>query len=215
MVSDQLRARGIADRRVLDAMGQLPREVFVPPAHRGQAYQDAPIPIGEGQTISQPYIVAYMTEALAVEPESRVLEIGTGSGYQAGVLAMLTPHVLSVERVPSLLEGARARLEEVGLLDRVQLHLGDGTGGLAAHAPYDRILITAGAPGLSDALVDQLAPGGVLVAPVGDEKLQHLVRIVRLGTQTSREQLIPCRFVKLIGEAGWPEDGPPDAPAGP
>ena len=204
MISDHLLARGVRDKAVLRAMREVPREEFLPPGLEALAYQDGPLPIAEGQTISQPYIVAYMVEALQLKGTERVLEIGTGSGYAAAVLSLCAAEVYTVERIASLAESARSRLHELGY-DRVTVHLGDGTLGWRDHAPYDGIVVTAGAPEVPEELLNQLAPQGRLVIPVGPtQHLQTLVRVRRLGEQEfRREELFPVRFVPLIGEQGW------------
>lgn len=202
MIDQQLRARGIRDRNVLDVMARIPREMFVSPPLTGAAYEDRALPIEAGQTISQPFIVAFMTEQLAPNRTSRVLEVGTGSGYQAAVLAMLADHVYSIERIPELRRLAEERLHRLGLTN-VSLHTGDGTLGLWEFAPYDRILVTAAAPAIPESLVDQLAVGGRLIIPVGGELEQTIVRVDRLHDRSIETPLLACRFVKLIGEEGW------------
>lgn len=202
MVERQLRARDIHDERVLDAMAQVPRHRFVPAQHRASAYADGPLPIGEGQTISQPYIVAYMSQLLQLEPDDRVLEIGTGSGYQAAVLAHLAAEVFTVERVSSLAKSARSALEDLGL-DNVNVIERDGGGGLPEHAPYDAIIVTAAAPETPEPLKEQLADGGRLVIPVGSRGGQVLERWTRRGDDLERERLAPVAFVPLLGEHGW------------
>ena len=206
MVAGQLAARGIRDPRVLDAMRHVPRHRFVPPELVGHAYDDTPLPIGERQTISQPYIVALMSEALALpEGGGRVLEIGTGSGYQAAVLATMGARVLSVELVPALAVRARAVLAELELGDRVRVVEGDGTLGVADYAPYDGIMVTAGAPQIPRPLLSQLAPGGNLVLPIGEQDVQTLVRLRRGEQGLIEDYLGECRFVKLHGAYGWDE----------
>jgi protein-L-isoaspartate(D-aspartate) O-methyltransferase len=204
MVARQLEARGVRDARVLDAMRRVPRHRFVPPELLAHAYEDTPLPIGERQTISQPYMVALMSEALALTgPEPRVLEVGTGSGYQSAVLATMGAHVISIERVPELALRARGLLAELGLGDRVRVVEGDGTLGWPAGAPYDGIIVTAGAPQIPRPLVDQLAPSGSLVLPIGEQDVQTLVRL-RRGEQGLIEHYFgECRFVKLHGAYGW------------
>jgi protein-L-isoaspartate(D-aspartate) O-methyltransferase len=204
MVAGQLAARGIRDARVLDAMRHVPRHRFVPPELVGHAYDDTPLPIGERQTISQPYIVALMSEALALPATGgRVLEIGTGSGYQAAVLATMGARVLSVELVPALAARARAVLAELELDDRVRVVEGDGTLGVPADAPYDGIIVTAGAPQIPRPLLSQLAPGGNLVLPIGEQDVQTLVRLRRAEQGLTEDYLGECRFVKLHGAYGW------------
>jgi protein-L-isoaspartate(D-aspartate) O-methyltransferase len=202
MVEEQIRRRGIQDQRVLDAMIALPRERFVPEGVRADAYQDRALPIGHDQTISQPYIVAYMTEQLCIAPDARVLEIGTGTGYQTALLALLAKHVFTIERIPALHEQATRNLT---VLDRsnITMSVGDGSLGMPVHAPYDRIIATAGAPSVPGPLVDQLVDGGVLVIPVGGKTEQTIVRVVREQRRTIETPTLACRFVKLIGHEGW------------
>ena len=202
MVREQIEARGVTDPRVLEAMRRVPRHLFVPPDYRDLAYSDGPLPIGHGQTISQPFIVAYMTALLRLKGDEKVLEIGTGSGYQAAVLAHLAREVHTVERIPALAEQARQRLEALGL-DNVTVHLGDGTLGLPELAPFDAILVTAAAPKVPQSLLDQLADGGRLVIPVGSRGVQYLERWLRFGDEFRRQVLDPVAFVPLIGEEGW------------
>lgn len=208
MVATQIRARGITDPLVLEAMGAVPREWFVPPALARFAYEDRPLPIGEGQTISQPYIVAVMTEAARLKPGARVLEIGTGSGYGAAVLSRIATEVYTVERVRALAEAARDRLAGLGYAS-VHVLEGDGTLGWAEHAPYDAIVVTAGGPRVPEALLSQLAVEGRLIMPVGPgSRHQRLVRVTRTGTQEYRyEDLEEVAFVPLIGAEGWTEGG--------
>jgi protein-L-isoaspartate(D-aspartate) O-methyltransferase len=206
MVETQLVARGIRDPEVLRAMGRVPRHLFVDEALLDRAYGDGALPIGHGQTISQPLMVATMTEALQLEGTEKVLEIGTGSGYQTAVLAEIAERVFSIERVAPLYRRARALLDRLGY-HRVILRHGDGTLGWGDHAPYDAILVTAGAPHVPGALRDQLAEGGRLVVPVGDRSLQSLVRITRRREGDRREELGGCIFVSLIGSDGWPGGG--------
>ncbi len=202
MVREQIEARGVRDPRVLDAMRRVPRHLFVPAEYRDAAYSDGPLPIGYGQTISQPFIVAYMTALLHLKGDEKVLEIGTGSGYQAAVLAHLAHEVHTVERIPALADRAEALLRRLGLTN-VTVHRGDGTLGLPAYAPYDAILVTAAAPKVPQSLLDQLADGGRLVIPVGGHGLQHLERWTRLGEEFRRQVLDAVAFVPLIGEEGW------------
>jgi protein-L-isoaspartate(D-aspartate) O-methyltransferase len=203
MVEKDLRRRGIRDPRVLEVMASLPRHWFVPPGDRRHAYEDRALPLEVGQTISQPYIVAYMTEALRVEPGHRVLEVGTGSGYQTAVLARLAAEVFTVERIGDLQGAARVVLEELGVAN-VRFRVGDGTLGWAEHAPYDRILVTAGAPDVPAPLKSQLAPdGGRMVIPVGDPDEQELIAVTRVGNAWTAEPLMGCRFVPLVGDEGW------------
>ncbi len=206
MVETQLAARGIADRRVLAAMGVVPRHRFVPTELWERAYDDEPLPIGEHQTISQPYMVALMSEVLGLGEGARVLEVGTGSGYQAAILAAMGISVLSMERLPALAERAREVLDFIGLAERVDIQLGDGTLGWAAGAPWDGIVVTAGSPQIPRPLLAQLAPGGGLVLPIGEEDVQTLVRIRREAGTLTEEYFGECRFVRLRGAYGW-EDG--------
>ncbi len=197
----QLRRMGIADERVLGAMSRVPRERFVRPEDRGDAYADRALPIGEGQTISQPYIVARMTELLDLRPSHRVLEVGTGSGYQAAVLAELAREVVSVERHRVLADRARELLRDLAYATVDVVHA-DASAGYPAAAPYDRIIVTAASPGMEAALVAQLAPDGLIVAPVGTEEAQELVVREAGGRERSAG---PVRFVPLRGQAGFPE----------
>jgi protein-L-isoaspartate(D-aspartate) O-methyltransferase len=196
MIDTQLKARGISDPAVLDAMARVPRELFVPPELRHQAYADHPLAIGHGQTISQPYIVAYMTEALATSPDQTVLEIGTGSGYQAAVLAELVKQVYSIEIVPELADRARRTLAETGH-DNVEVRTGNGYLGWPEHAPFDRIIVTAAPPEIPQALVDQLSVGGRMVLPVGDA-FQQIVIVTKSEDGTTVENAIPVRFVPMV-----------------
>jgi protein-L-isoaspartate(D-aspartate) O-methyltransferase len=204
MIREDLIGRGIKDAAVLRAMREVAREAFVAPELAAHAYDDRPLPIEEEQTISQPYIVAYMTEALELTPSDRVLEIGTGSGYAAAVLGRIVTTVYSVERLAGLANSARERLAALGY-NNIVVHEGDGTLGWPEHAPYDAIVVTAGAPKLPEPLLAQLALGGRLVIPVGPTSfLQMLVRVRRLGEDDYRsEELCGVRFVPLIGAAGW------------
>jgi protein-L-isoaspartate(D-aspartate) O-methyltransferase len=202
MLDDQLRRRDITDRRVLDAMRQVPRHRFIQPADRHLAYADSPLPIGMRQTISQPYIVALMTQWLEPEPDDQVLEIGTGSGYQAAIMARLVRQVISVERIPELAAEARRILADLGV-SNVQVVDGDGTCGYPDQAPYAGILVTAGAPRVPDPLLQQLAEGGRLVLPIGSRDGQMLERWTRHGDDFHRERIAPVAFVPLIGEQGW------------
>jgi protein-L-isoaspartate(D-aspartate) O-methyltransferase len=204
MVEGQLRARGIVDQRVLDAMERVPRELFVPPEARSRAYDDVALPIGYGQTISQPYMVALICEVLALKGDERVLDVGTGSGYQAAVLAELAAEVYTIERIPELAEQARANLEAAGN-DPVHVHVGDGTLGLPAYAPYDAIAVAAAAPGLPQALYEQLEPRGRLAIPVGGRWGQRLELVIRSPEGPAVARSVPCRFVPLVGEEGFAE----------
>lgn len=204
MISDNLLARGIRDAAVVRAMREVPREKFLPPEMERFAYDDGPLPIQAGQTISQPYIVAYMIEALELMGQERVLEIGTGSGYAAAVLSRCAAEVFTVERIAVLAESARSRLQTLGYRN-VTVLLADGTLGWQQHAPYNAIVVTAGAPEVPDELLEQLAPGGRLVIPVGPTPhLQTLVRVRKTAQgDLLRQELCPVRFVPLIGEQGW------------
>ncbi len=193
-----LRRRGIADQAVLRAMDEVPRAQFVDPDFAGRAYADQALPIACGQTISQPYVVAYMSEQLGVRPHHRVLEIGTGSGYQAAVLSRLAREVVSVERYRTLAEQARGRLQTLGY-DNVDVVVGDGLAGVPGKAPFDRILITAAAERVPQTLVDQLADGGIMVLPLGPrDGSQHIVKLTKSQTGLAREDLIAVRFVPLL-----------------
>ena len=206
MVEDQLMARGVKDPRVIDAMLRVPRHKFVEQALESQAYQDGPLPIGERQTISQPYMVAVMSEALALEGTEKVLEVGTGSGYQAAVLALLADRVFSLERIPALARRARKTLDACGY-SKVNIRVADGTLGWQEMAPFDAIMVTAGAPEVPRDYLDQLAIGGRLVIPVGDRLSQVLMRITRTGeAEFKEEQLLGCRFVPLVGNHGWHDE---------
>ena len=205
MVDQQIKARGVIDPRVLAAMRQVPRHLFIPTHLWDQAYDDYPLPIGEDQTISQPYIVALMTEAAAVRPGDHLLEIGTGAGYQAAVLAYLGARVHTIERNPELAEEARQRLARLGYGRAVTVITGDGSQGHAEAAPYDAILVTAASPRVPQALLDQLADGGRLVIPVGNRLVQQLRLIVKVGERTIDRMLTGCQFVPLVGKEGWPE----------
>jgi len=203
MVAHQLRARGIADERVLQAMAAVPRDVFVPDEARSEAYADEALPIGAGQTISQPYMVARMTELLDIEPGDRILEIGTGSGYQAAILAWLGARVTSLERQTALIPQAQARLESLGLGDAVEIRLADGSLGDPAGAPWDGIIVTAAAPAIPNELREQLADGGSLVIPVGPRERQILTVVTRHGDEWTDTPDGACVFVPLIGAGGF------------
>lgn len=203
MVEEQLITHGIQDKRVIDAMLKVPRHKFVEEALESKAYQDAPLPIGEKQTISQPYMVAVMSEALALDGSEKVLEVGTGSGYQAAVLALLADRVFSLERIPTLARRARKVLDSCGF-GKVNIKVADGTDGWQDMAPFDAIIVTAGAPNIPQQYLDQLAPGGRIIIPVGDRDSQVLTRVTRIGDQEyQEEQILGCRFVPLIGRHGW------------
>jgi protein-L-isoaspartate(D-aspartate) O-methyltransferase len=202
MVETQILSRGIKDLSVLDAMRKVPRHLFVEEALVKQAYSDHPLPIGEKQTISQPYMVALMTEALELKGNERVLEIGTGSGYQTAILAELTEKIYSIERIRSLYIKARRILDKLGYLNIV-LKVGDGTLGWKEEAPFHGIIVTAGSPEVPQPLVDQLAVGGRLVIPVGDRYTQSLIRVDRVKEGIKKTDLGGCRFVNLLGQHGW------------
>lgn len=206
MVERQIKGKGVTDPLVLTAMHQVPRHLFVEEALQGQAYGDHPLPIGEKQTISQPFMVAYMTEALRLRGGEKVLEIGTGSGYQTAVLAQIAGQVFSVERFPQLARRARRILDRIGA-GNVHVRVGDGTLGWKEEAPFDGIIVTAAAPTIPDSYRQQLAPGGRLVIPVGERGGQVLKRITRQEKETFLEEnLLDCRFVPLVGERGWPDE---------
>jgi protein-L-isoaspartate(D-aspartate) O-methyltransferase len=202
MVKRQLEARGIRDRRVLEAMRAVPRHLFVLPAYRERAYEDCPLPIDERQTISQPYMVAWMTELLQLKGGETVLEIGTGSGYQAAVLSKLARFVYTIERIPSLAESARKRLLDAGVTN-VEVVVSDGTEGLPEHGPYEGIIVTAGSPGVPPTLIEQLADGGRLVIPVGSSAVQMLTVVERSGDEAITREEGSCVFVPLLGRYGW------------
>jgi protein-L-isoaspartate(D-aspartate) O-methyltransferase len=202
MIESQIRKRGVSSPRVLEAMASVRRHEFVPLEFRNDAYADKPLPIGEGQTISQPYMVAAMTDALELTGTERVLEIGTGSGYQAAVLSVLVSQVLTVESHTSLALAAQERLTNLGYTN-VHVHNGDGSAGLPDAAPYDAILVTAGAPGIPRIFATQLREGGRLVIPVGDRDNQELVRARMENGQLKSRVLFNCKFVPLLGRYGW------------
>ena len=202
MVEQQLRKRGIRDDRVLDVMGRMPRHLFVNEELAGSAYEDGPLPIGEGQTISQPFMVAAMAEAMELKGNERVLEIGAGCGYQAAILSSLAAEVITVERLPRLAALARWNLERVGCAN-VRVEEGDGSLGWVNEAPYDAILVSAAAPRIPQPLFDQLKHSGLLVIPVGNADFQQVLRIVKNDEQPLRETLYGCRYVPLIGQYGW------------
>jgi protein-L-isoaspartate(D-aspartate) O-methyltransferase len=204
MVEAQLRGRDIVDERVLRAMEAVPRELFVDERERRRAYEDVALPISEGQTISQPYMVARICEALKLSGNERVLDVGTGSGYQAAVLAELAAEVHTIERIPELAEQARERLAAAGY-ERVQVHIGDGTLGLPEHAPFDAIAVAAAAPGFPQTLYEQLKPRGRLVVPVGSARGQRLEVAVRSPEGPAMIHSVPCRFVPLVGAEGFGE----------
>jgi len=204
MVDEQIAYRGVTDPRVLAVMGKVPRHEFMPEALRTQAYGDHAMPIGEGQTISQPYIVALMTELLELKGDERVLEIGTGSGYQAAVLAELCQKVFTIERVKTLADKARATLDRLGYKN-VVMKVYDGTYGWKEMSPFDAIIVTAAAPDVPDTLVDQLKDGGRLVIPVGERYSQVLMKVIKSPSGVVTKTSIPCVFVPLIGAKGWKE----------
>jgi protein-L-isoaspartate(D-aspartate) O-methyltransferase len=203
MVERQLRRRDILDDRVLRAMERVPRELFLPEELRGRAYDDAAVPIGAGQTMSQPYMVARICEILELHEGERVLDVGTGSGYQAAVLAELAGDVHTIERIPELAADARENLAAAGYGDRVHVHVGDGTLGLPEHAPYAAIAVAAAAPELPRALYDQLEERGRLAVPIGDRRGQQLELVVRSPEGPAVVRSVPCRFVPLVGEEGF------------
>jgi len=205
MVDSQIKSRGIREPRLLKAMETIPRHLFVDEALRDQAYNDNPLPIDERQTISQPYIVALMTEALELKGSEKVLEIGTGSGYQTAILADLAERVFSIERIASLANGARKLLDSLNYFN-VAIRVGDGSYGWKEESPYDAIIVTAGAPNIPKILVEQLAVGGRLVMPIGSRHSQVLIKLTRQSDDINdlkKEDLGGCRFVDLIGDHGW------------
>ncbi len=207
MIAEQLRRRNIRDERVLQVMARVQRHRFVPEALTEQAYSDNALPIAEQQTISQPFIVALTAEALMLQGDERVLEIGTGSGYAAAVLSLLTREVWTIERFRSLAETAAARLHAEGYTN-VHVGIGDGTAGWPEHAPYDAIAVAAAGPHIPQSLIEQLAMGGRLVIPVGSREEQQLVRIVRMPDGLRQDRLGPVRFVPLVGQEGWAGEPP-------
>ena len=202
MVEQQIRARGITNERVLEAMREIPRHLFIPPPYTISAYTDAPLPIGNNQTISQPYIVALMTDLLDPQAEDHVLEIGTGSGYQSAILARLVSHVTTIERIPSVANLARKNITELGLKN-ISIIVGDGTQGYQQNAPYDGIIITAATPEVPPPLISQLGESGILVAPVGGREIQELLTLEKSGGRIVQSSHGGVRFVPLIGEYGW------------
>jgi len=205
MVRWQIEARGVKNPRVLQAMRSVPRHLFVPESYAREAYQDYPLPIGNGQTISQPYIVAVMTELLSPESGDLILEIGTGSGYQAAILAACGAQVISIERIPQVADLAEENLRKAGI-HNIRVFCMDGTAGYPDKAPYNGILITAATPRLPPPLLEELAEGGRLVAPVGDQHIQELIRVVRTGDEYHTERYGGVRFVPLIGMYGWKKE---------
>ena len=205
MVERQIASRGINNPRVLAAMRQVPRHVFIPPPYDSSAYEDCPLPIGNGQTISQPYIVALMTELLNPGPTDHILEIGAGSGYQTAILAVLAKNVITIERIPAVADLARSNLAKLSITN-ARLVVGDGTIGYPPDAPYDGILITAATPQIPQPLIDQIAEGGRLIAPVGGRDIQELVRVNRIRNRITESHHGGVRFVPLIGTYGWSGD---------
>lgn len=202
MVDTQIVERGIKDKRVIEVMKKVPRHLFVPEDIIEEAYDDRALPIGYGQTISQPYIVALMTELLELKGDEKVLEIGTGSGYQAAVLSELVKEIHTIERIEPLAAEARKRLERLGYRN-IKIYIKDGTEGLPEEAPFDRIIITAATPDIPQPLVDQLKEGGIIVAPVGERYSQHMLKAIKKAGELERYYLIPVAFVPLIGKYGW------------
>lgn len=202
MVEEQLKSRGISDERLLGVMGVIPRERFVPQDQSGSAYDDRPLPIGEEQTISQPYMVALMTQCMGLEGTEKVLELGTGSGYQTAILAELAAELYTVERIAGLANSARARLDEM-CYHHVHFRVADGSEGWPEHAPFDRILVTAAIPKVADVLLGQLAEGGRLVAPVGSRYFQELTVVEKVGSEFRERHAGGCTFVPLIGQHAW------------
>ena len=204
MVQEQIIARGISDSRVIAAIRKIPRHLFIDPGIVNRAYDDSALPIGEKQTLSQPYMSARMTEVLKLTGSEKVLEVGTGSAYQTALLAEICFNVFSVEKIRALSRKARQLLDQLGY-QNIALHVGDGTIGWSEHAPYDAIIVTAGAPNAPKPLLDQLSIGGRMVIPVGDEQGQTLMRVTRSRSSFKEEQLGECKFVKLLGKYGWRE----------
>lgn len=202
MVEHQLRARGIEDERVLEAFMEVPREQFVPPSHRHNTYADRPLPIGGGQTISQPFVVGLMLQKLQLQPEDVVLDVGCGSGYQTALLSRLARHVYAIERIEELTEQARTRLADCDYTN-ITLKTGDGSLGWPEHAPYQGIICGAGSPDVPPAWIKQLDDGGNIVLPVGSEGAQQLVQITRHGDEILKKPFCDVRFVPLIGKQGW------------
>jgi protein-L-isoaspartate(D-aspartate) O-methyltransferase len=202
MVETQIVSRGVRDERIIEAMKKVPRHLFVEEALQSQAYGDFPLPIGEKQTISQPYIVALMTEALSLKSDEKVLEIGTGSGYQTAIIAEVVYKVYSIERIASLAREAKKRLESLGYYN-VMIKINDGTEGWEEESPFDAIIVTAGAPNIPEPLLNQLKIGGRMVIPIGDKFSQSLILVIKNEGGMERRDLGGCRFVKLIGKHGW------------
>lgn len=204
MVKNQVESRGIKDQKVLEAFLTVKRHLFVEEALRPQSHNDYPLPIGSGQTISQPYIVALMTEGLELKEDERVLEIGTGSGYQTAILAEITKEVYSIERIKELSQKTRDLLKELGYTN-IEIKVDDGTTGWVSKSPFDAIIVTAASPDIPRPLTDQLKEGGRMVIPVGGRTSQELIKVVKSGGKLKKHNLGGCRFVKLIGEYGWRE----------
>jgi protein-L-isoaspartate(D-aspartate) O-methyltransferase len=202
MVKDQIMERGVQDERVIDAMKRVPRHIFVEKTYHHQAYNDYPLPIGYGQTISQPYMVASMTELLELKGTEKVLEVGTGSGYQTAILGLLSAKVYSIERIAELTKQARTTLDNLGFRN-INLMVGDGSMGWSDYSPYDGIIVTAGAPEVPTALIEQLAENGRLVIPVGDEFSQILNLVKKHKSRIYRKEFFGCTFVPLLGKGGW------------
>ena len=205
MIRKQLEERGITDPKVLEAFRKIPRELFVPEEIRSHAFEDRPLPIGMGQTISQPYMTAYMTQILDLHPSSVVLEIGTGSGFQTAILATLAKKVHTVEKIEELSIRARQVLGQLGF-DNIVFHVADGSRGCVYPGPFDQIMVTAAAPSIPTPLLEQLADGGIMVVPVGDRKQQILYKITREGHEYHQQKLCPCIFVPLVGDGGFVEE---------
>lgn len=202
MTESQIIARGIKDNRIISVFPKVPRHLFVRTEDISHAYKDHPLPIGFGQTISQPYMVAYMLENLMLQGREKVLEIGTGSGYQTALLAELVVHVYTIERIPELLKSAQERLDKMGYRN-IHYKVSDGTIGWLDNAPFDRIIVSAGAPEMPQALVGQLSENGILLVPVGNAYQQDLIRVCKNKDKTTTENLGACVFVKLVGQQGW------------
>ena len=205
MVEEQLRRRGIRDERVLSAMAKVPRHLFVPSASQSESYEDRPLPIGDGQTISQPYMVALMTQSLDLGGEEKILEIGTGSGYQSAILAELARMVFTMERLFPLIQKSEMRLRNLGY-ENIHCRLGDGSQGWPEKAPFDGIIVTAGAPEVPEVLKSQLSEGGRLVIPVGSRYSQTLLKITKKRNRFEEEDITGCVFVPLVGKSGWREE---------
>ena len=205
MIEQQIKKRGVTDKKVLKAMDMVPRHEFVEEGLKGVAYQDNPLPIGMDQTISQPYIVALMTDLLDIKEAHKVLEVGTGSGYQAAVISHLAMSVISVERIPKLFKNAKETLRKLGY-NNITVVMADGSIGYREYAPYDRIIVTAASPSIPDELVDQLANNGTMVIPVGGKISQRLIVVKKEGSKTTKTDNIGVRFVPLMGRKGW-QDG--------